>query len=112
VLERGVLLPELMGGCSLDELDQSVYPKLGITANQQMHVIGHDLDLYKLLSPFLHIFLNEFLQPCINATHEHFAPVLGTPHHMIVAIIDTISVAPSECIHTENIAQNARYVNG
>jgi hypothetical protein len=79
---------------TLHELDQPVYPKLGITADQQVNVIGHDFHFYQLLSPFLHVFSQEDFQACINPIHEHFAPVLGTPHHMIVAIRDNISVAP------------------
>ena len=44
----------------------------------------------------------------INAVDEDFAPVFGTPHHMIVAIIDNICVALNYCAHANMIAENTR----
>jgi hypothetical protein len=41
---------------AFEEFYQPVNAELGITANEQMHVIGHDLKLDEVLSPAFNLF--------------------------------------------------------
>src|SRR5690348_13107806 len=101
-----------MRGSTLDEFHQSMDSKLRITADQQMDVIGHDLHLHKFLLPLLDAFLYEYLETGINWRYKDFASILGTEHHMVVAIENNICAASNYCIHTRIIAENSSLYKG
>src|SRR6266849_3320021 len=96
---------------SLDELDQPMDTKLWIATEQEKHVIGHDLNANTILSPLGNNFEDERLKSRGNLTHQDLAAVLGTKHHMIVALIDNICVALNCYPHAKSLAYFASYCN-
>jgi hypothetical protein len=82
--------------------------KLGVTSNEQGHMVRHDLDLHKFLSPVLNGILNEPLEAVINPINKNLAPVLRTPHSMVVTIIHDRCVAVNFCLHADSVAENSR----
>ena len=60
------LLPQRAAAGSLDRLHQPMNTKLWITANQEMHMVGHDFHLNELLSPFFNGFQDNRFQPFVN----------------------------------------------
>src|SRR6266853_1882623 len=59
------LLPQGSATGSLDVLHKPMYPKLRVTSNQHMHMIGHHFHLNELLSPLLNSFEDDSFQAFI-----------------------------------------------
>lgn len=80
--------------------------KLRIAPYKEMYMIRHDLTLDELLFPFLDNGLHEHFETSSNAIGKYLAPILGTPHHMVVTIENNICIASNYCIHSQMIAEN------
>ena len=59
--------------------------ELRITCNYQMHVIGLDIKTENLRFMFLADLTNDLCQSLCYCLNEHLTPILGTPHHVILA---------------------------
>jgi hypothetical protein len=75
-----------------------------------MNMIRHDFRFNELLFPPFDNFRKEGLEPLLNGSHQHFAPILGTKDHVIVAIVDNIMIALNYCLHASIVAENSNFV--
>src|SRR6266487_430608 len=108
-LELGEFLTQVAAARSLDVLHEPMYPKLWITAYQQVYMIGHDFQFNQLLSPLLNGLHDNSFQSFVYGWYEHLTPILRTKHYMIVADIGYIVVGFQFIPHERSIVQNNRY---
>src|SRR5258707_2774141 len=80
-------------GTSLDELDQAMNTELRIDTDEQVDMIRHDFQLFNLCLIFLAHLPDDLFQTRLNRLNQHFAPIFGTPDHMVVATVEHVSVA-------------------
>ena len=99
------LFSELMGACTLDVFNQSVNTELGITANQQMNVIGHNLKFDELLIPLFYYLKDDSFEPLIYWRCQHTTPVFRTENNVVSASVSYIIVSFNLCSHTGIIPQ-------
>jgi hypothetical protein len=66
--------------------------KLWINTDQQMHLVRKHFQTFKDGIMLRADLMDNLLQTHIHALYQHLAPILGTPHHMVVAHIGDIAV--------------------
>jgi hypothetical protein len=103
-LELRELLPQVPATGTLDISHQSVYPKLWVTADEQMHMIRHDFHLDTLLSPLLNGFQDDSFQAFIYWRYEYLTPILRTKHDMVSADIGYVIIGFQSILHERSIA--------
>jgi hypothetical protein len=92
-LQRGELLSQRVRAVAFEQLHQTVNAELRIAANEQMDVIGHDLQLDEVLPPALDLLSENRFEPFIYRWHEHLASVLRAEDDVISTDIDDVVVA-------------------
>ena len=78
--------------------------ELRVTADEQTHMIEHDLQLDEFLSSPFNLLGKDNLQSLIYRWHEHLTPVLRAKDDMIPADVDDVVVA-MYVFHTSSITQ-------
>jgi len=77
--------------------------QLRVTINQQMHMIGHDLQTYSLRLVLLADFTNDLLSALCHALNQHLTPIFGTPHNVIFARVGNVAIGfVSNLVHTKH----------
>jgi len=95
---------------AFDEPYQPVNTELGVTFNQQMHVIGHDFQAEDLGMMFLADLPNDGRQPCRNVCFKHLATVFGTPYDMVLArVVDVAVGLVGDLAHASSIQHEPVY---
>ena len=79
-------------GPALHPLDRPVDAVLGVTIDEEVHVVRHDCHLEDLRAPFACDLADNLLPVLTHRTAEDRSAVFGAPHHMIGAQIDDIAV--------------------
>jgi hypothetical protein len=71
---------------AVDELDQSVNAELGSNIDQQMHVVGHNLQFQDLGSALSRDIPDDLLQPNFDPADKHIAPILRASDDMVFTV--------------------------
>ena len=107
-LQDRKLLTEEPRGATLHESYRPMYAQLWITFTEQMDLIWHDLSAEHFCLMFLTDFRNDLLQAFCYAFHEHLAPILGTPDHVILTrVVDVPVRFVCFCTHENSIHYQA-----
>jgi hypothetical protein len=85
-------LTQQTGTATLHQLDQGVNTELRIDADQNMYMVGHNLDLDQVAPCFSGHIAQDLFQPFVNAIHQHAAPILWAPNDMVGAYVGDIVI--------------------
>lgn len=85
-------LTQQTGTATLHQLDQGVDAKLRIDADQNVYMVGHNLDLDQVAPCFSGHIAQDLFQPFVNAIHQHAAPILWAPNDMVGAYVGDIVI--------------------
>jgi hypothetical protein len=112
-LQGWKLLPQVATTPTLDGAYQPVNTELWITLDQQMHVIRLDIQAQDLCLMRDADLTDDLLQTSGYLLNEHLAPVLGTPHHMVLAgVVDVPVGLVGYFAHRDSIQYQAIYYQG
>ena len=81
-----------MRGNALDVAHRSINPILRVYLNQQMDVVGHNLQFQNVCADAFSNTIYQFLQSRFYLTNQNLTPVLRTPDNMIFTGIDNIPI--------------------
>jgi hypothetical protein len=80
-------------GIALEQLHQPVHPELRITADEQMHVIGHDLKLDEFLPPAFDLLGKDSFETLVYRLRQYLAPILRAEDDVLSTGVDDVVVA-------------------
>ena len=100
--QRGELRPQIPARPPFDEADEFVYAVLGVAIHEEMHVVGHGLQLQYLTARLLADFLDYLLEAFVHGTGVsldwrivefrveagyHLSTVFRAPYDVVVASV-------------------------
>ncbi len=104
------LLAQEPTASAFDEAYQAVNTKLGVTLDQQMHLIRHHFQAQDFCLVFLTDFSNDLGEPFHYSLHQHCAPVFGTPDDVVFAGIEHVPIGlVGYLAHRDSIQHKAIY---
>src|SRR5215475_5826530 len=83
---------------SFDQLDEPVNAELRVAFDQQVNVVGHNLDLKQLYLPLGADLRSDRFEAKINAIDQNLSSVFRTPDDVVFAIEGDAMVAPHQTI--------------
>src|SRR5262249_10148062 len=87
-----------------EQLYQAVNTELRVTADEQVHVIGHDLQLEEFLPPVFDLLGKDSFESFVYRWRQYLAPVLGAEDDVIPTDVDDV-VGAAQGGHAGRIIQ-------